>query len=143
MEAWEDRHPRADTIACVSQVSKCINIHPSTSVFIDNSTHHPNIHPSIHPTPTTPTMKFSTPFLAVLSALPAFAANCNPERSAASVETYQRVAASVCGGPCGSSSKPCYIGNVYGWYVGNQKVHCWVSTPFFPLSPTPRTCSSD
>lgn len=72
-------------------------------------------------------MKFTTFAASLILALPALAANCNPEGSNASVETYQQVAAGVCNGPCGSQSNPCRINNIYGWYVGNQKVHCWVS----------------
>lgn len=71
-------------------------------------------------------MKLTTAAAAFLFALPALAANCDPEGSAGSVETYQQVAAGVCNGSCGSSSNPCRINNIYGWYIGNEKVHCWV-----------------
>lgn len=86
-------------------------------------------------------MKFTTVAAAFLTVLPVFAANCNPEQSAGSVATYQQVAAGVCNGSCGSSSNPCHIGSIYGWYVGNEKVHCWVSLFnvvffFFLFSPT-------
>lgn len=90
-------------------------------------------------------MKLFTTFaVALLSALPALAADCYPDRTDGSVSTYQQVAAAICNGSqCGTSGRPCSIasgskkGFITGYYTGNAKIHCVVITPpntfFFPF----------